>query len=218
MIHYFDASRLTAVDSICFHLNILLKKYVLPGQPVIVMCIGSDRSTGDSLGPLVGYKLSKFTFENVHVYGCLQSPIHAANLSAAIDKIRRQHSRPFIIALDASLGKKEHIGFITIGTGPLKPGLGVKKKAARSRRYPYYRHCKQFRRYRSCPASDNPFIYDYDTGRYDYCCAGSDISYKCFSRYTASACATVAAPPDIITCFNSVSFSTVTYSFPRYAS
>ena len=113
MIHYFDASRLTAVDSICFHLNILLKKYVLPGQPVIVMCIGSDRSTGDSLGPLVGYKLSKFTFENVHVYGCLQSPIHAANLSAAIDKIRRQHSRPFIIALDASLGKKEHIGFIT---------------------------------------------------------------------------------------------------------
>ena len=103
MIHYFDASRLTAVDSICFHLNILLKKYVLPGQPVIVMCIGSDRSTGDSLGPLVGYKLSKFTFENVHVYGCLQSPIHAANLSAAIDKI-------------------------TIGTGPLKPGLGVKKK------------------------------------------------------------------------------------------
>ena len=78
MIHYFDASRLTAVDSICFHLNILLKKYVLPGQPVIVMCIGSDRSTGDSLGPLVGYKLSKFTFENVHVYGCLQSPIHAA--------------------------------------------------------------------------------------------------------------------------------------------
>lgn len=128
MIHYFDASRLTAVDSICFHMNILLKKYVLPGQPVIVMCIGSDRSTGDSLGPLVGYKLSKFTFENVHVYGCLQSPIHAANLSAAIDKIRRQHSRPFIIALDASLGKKEHIGFITIGTGPLKPGLGVKKK------------------------------------------------------------------------------------------
>ena len=114
MIHYFDASRLTAVDSICFHLNILLKKYVLPGQPVIVMCIGSDRSTGDSLGPLVGYKLSKFTFENVHVYGCLQSPIHAANLSAAIDKIRRQHSRPFIIALDASLGKKEHIGYITI--------------------------------------------------------------------------------------------------------
>ena len=218
MIHYFDASRLTAVDSICFHLNILLKKYVLPGQPVIVMCIGSDRSTGDSLGPLVGYKLSKFTFENVHVYGCLQSPIHAANLSAAIDKIRRQHSRPFIIALDASLGKKEHIGFITIGTGPLKPGLGVKKKAARSRRYPYYRHCKQFRRYRSCPASDNPFIHDYDTGRYDYCCAGSGISYKCFSRYTASACATVAAPPDIITCFNSVSFSTVTYSFPRYAS
>ena len=121
MIHYFDASRLTAVDSICFHLNILLKKFVLPVQPGIVMCIGCDRATCDSLGPLVGYKLSKFTFENVHDYGCLQSPIHAANLSAAIDKIRRQHSRPFIIALEASHGKKEHNGNITIRTGPLNP-------------------------------------------------------------------------------------------------
>ena len=45
MIHYFDASRLTAVDSICFHLNILLKKYVLPGQPVIVMCIEIGRAS-----------------------------------------------------------------------------------------------------------------------------------------------------------------------------
>ena len=163
MIHYFDASRLTAVDSICFHLNILLKKYVLPGQPVIVMCIGSDRSTGDSLGPLVGYKLSKFTFENVHVYGCLQSPIHAANLRC-LSWQKRTHR--FYHHRDRSF----------------KTGTWGKKKAARSRRYPYYRHCKQFRRYRSCPASDNPFIHDYDTGRYDYCCAGSDISYKCFSR------------------------------------
>ena len=34
----------------------------------------------------------------------------------------------FIIAIDASLGREEHIGLITLGEGPLKPGLGVKKK------------------------------------------------------------------------------------------
>ena len=126
--YYFDTSKPNAACKIGVQLTELLLKTDRPLDDVIIICIGTDRSTGDSVGPLVGYKLSKFTFENVHVYGCLQSPIHAANLSAAIDKIRRQHSRPFIIALDASLGKKEHIGFITIGTGPLKPGLGVKKK------------------------------------------------------------------------------------------
>jgi putative sporulation protein YyaC len=126
--YYFDTSKPNAACKIGVQLTELLLKTDRPLDDVIIICIGTDRSTGDSLGPLVGYKLSKFTFENVHVYGCLQSPIHAANLSAAIDKIRRQHSRPFIIALDASLGKKEHIGFITIGTGPLKQGLGVKKK------------------------------------------------------------------------------------------
>ena len=95
MIHYFDASRLTAVDSICFHLNILLKKYVLPGQPVIVMCIGSDRSTGDSLGPIVGYKLSKALRKSgkkqqkngITVYGTLSSPVHATNLESILSEI-----------------------------------------------------------------------------------------------------------------------------------
>lgn len=128
MVHYFDSADSQACDSMYRHLDTLLKKHVLPGQPVIVMCIGSDRSTGDCLGPLIGYKLSKFSFENVHIYGCLQTPIHAANLSSSIEYINKHHPSAFIIALDASLGKKEHIGYITIGTGPLKPGLGVKKK------------------------------------------------------------------------------------------
>lgn len=127
MIHYFDASRLTAVDSYVSS-EYTAKKICTSRSACHCNVHWQRRSTGDSLDPLVGYKLSKFTFENVHVYGCLQSPIHAANLSAAIDKIRRQHSRPFIIALDAISWQKEHIGFITIGTGPLKPGLGVKKK------------------------------------------------------------------------------------------
>lgn len=128
MVHYFDSTHSQTCDSMCRHLDILLKKYTSPGQPVVVICIGSDRSTGDSLGPLIGYKLSKFNFENVHIYGCLQTPIHAANLCSSLEHIKKEYPSAFIIALDASLGRKEHIGYITIGTGPLKPGLGVKKK------------------------------------------------------------------------------------------
>lgn len=128
MIYYFDSSHNETVHSMCCQLDKLIKENYLPGQPIVIMCIGSDRSTGDSLGPLIGYKLSKFSFENIDVYGCLQDPIHAANLSAAIEEIKERYTCPFIIALDASLGKKEHIGYITMADGPLKPGLGVKKK------------------------------------------------------------------------------------------
>ena len=28
----------------------------------------------------------------------------------------------------SELGRKDHVGLITLGTGPLRPGLGVKKK------------------------------------------------------------------------------------------
>ena len=31
-------------------------------------------------------------------------------------------------AVDASLGRRDHVGLITLGAGPLRPGLGVKKK------------------------------------------------------------------------------------------
>lgn len=28
-------------------------------QPLVFLCIGSDRATGDSLGPIIGYKLKQ---------------------------------------------------------------------------------------------------------------------------------------------------------------
>ncbi|MEC3859636.1 spore protease YyaC, partial [Bacillus sp. WOD8 KX774193] len=63
-----------------------------------------------------------------YIYGDLMHPVHAGNLQLYIDKINETFVDPFIIAIDASLGREEHIGLITLGEGPLKPGLGVKKK------------------------------------------------------------------------------------------
>jgi putative sporulation protein YyaC len=94
---------------------------------IIVLCIGTDRSTGDCLGPLVGYKLSAMNSSRYLVYGTLDRPVHAKNLKETLEKIRSCYSNPFIIAVDASLGSMERIGHITIGEGPLRPGAGVKK-------------------------------------------------------------------------------------------
>lgn len=128
MTYYYNATHSQTVEQMCGKLTALLTKLRIQTQPVILLCIGSDRSTGDSLGPLIGYKLLKFSFENVYVYGSLNHPIHAVNLCSYIDYIEQIYKEPFIIAMDASLGKEEHIGFITLGIGPLKPGLGVKKE------------------------------------------------------------------------------------------
>ncbi len=128
MIHYFNANNeKTPYDMSMTLLEMLIDDNALFGA-IIIMCIGSDRSTGDSLGPIIGYKLEKLHFNNVYVYGSLKNPIHAANLKNAIDYIHRIHLSPYIIAIDASVGKPEHIGFVTLGNGPIKPGLGVKKE------------------------------------------------------------------------------------------
>ncbi|MGG2094303.1 spore protease YyaC [Bacillus sp. S13(2024)] len=96
--------------------------------PLIVLCIGTDRSTGDALGPLVGSKLQDYNIQNFHLYGTLESPVHALNLEETITEIHKTFMNPFIIAIDACLGKSQNIGSITIGKGPSKPGAAMNKK------------------------------------------------------------------------------------------
>ncbi|HLR34342.1 MAG TPA: spore protease YyaC [Tissierellales bacterium] len=95
----------------------------------IIMCIGTDRSTGDALGPLVGYKLKPIIseYKDVELLGTLDDPIHAKNLSENIKYINTNFHNPFILAIDASLGSYNKIGHINIKESPLKPGLGVNK-------------------------------------------------------------------------------------------
>lgn len=96
-------------------------------RDIVFVCIGTDRSTGDSLGPIVGHKLKDMKYNNVHIYGDLDAPVHAKNLCETTSLIMEKYEKPFIIAIDACLGKVEHIGHITVGTGALKPGSAVNK-------------------------------------------------------------------------------------------
>ncbi len=96
---------------------------------LIFLCIGTDRSTGDSLGPLVGYKLCKLPLpKNVIILGSLEKPVHAKNLNKYIKLIYKYKKKDsLIIAIDASLGDKNFINYINIGEGSIKPGAGLKK-------------------------------------------------------------------------------------------
>ena len=80
-------------------------------EELVFLCIGSDRITGDSLGPLIGHRLAKEHLNRCCIYGTLANPVHALNLQETVESV-----------------KKEHQGFVTVGQGSLEPGLGVKKK------------------------------------------------------------------------------------------
>ncbi|MDE6357442.1 MAG: spore protease YyaC [Eubacteriales bacterium] len=97
-------------------------------KKIIFLCIGTDKVTGDCLGPLVGYKLSRLPLpNNVTILGNLDNPVHANNLRENIKWIYENEKDSLIVAIDASLGREEYINFITIGEGGIRPGAGVKK-------------------------------------------------------------------------------------------
>lgn len=97
-------------------------------RPLTIVCIGTDRSTGDALGPLVGSALARSRSPLFQVYGTLEQPVHALNLQETLDDIERSHPRSFIIGIDACLGQVSSIGCIQIGHGPVRPGAGVNKE------------------------------------------------------------------------------------------
>ncbi|WP_077369266.1 spore protease YyaC [Anaerosalibacter sp. Marseille-P3206] len=122
-------SPMAVYDLSNYMFDTFIQSKVFDYDQVVILCIGSDRSTGDSLGPLVGYKLKSMLFKHKEVVllGTLDEPVHAKNLEEKIEYIYANFSNPFILAIDASLGQFDKIGFINIRKGPLKPGLGVNK-------------------------------------------------------------------------------------------
>lgn len=98
----------------------------LPSAPVI-LCIGTDRLIGDSLGPLTGSLLEKTAGRSFPVYGTLDNTVHACNLDRTLSQIKKKHPCSTVIAVDASLGSEYKVGSVFIRPGSLKPGMGVSK-------------------------------------------------------------------------------------------
>lgn len=89
---------------------------------VVFICIGTDRSTGDALGPLVGTYLSGIGYTNV--VGTIDDPTQAMNLDERVEELPAGKT---VIAIDAALGAVHSVGTMAVINGPLKPGAGVGK-------------------------------------------------------------------------------------------
>lgn len=124
---YVDSTDPNSYEQIRDYLYSQLKSIIKSNKCIIFLCIGTDRSTGDSLGPLVGYKLRYLKKRNFYIYGSLTNPIHSKNLETIIQRIYDNFDDPFIIAVDACLGSFQNIGKVFIDNKPLHPGLAVNK-------------------------------------------------------------------------------------------
>ncbi|GAA0127033.1 spore protease YyaC [Clostridium senegalense] len=114
-----------------YNIREAVSKEILPilkdNRDIIILCIGTDRSTGDSLGPLVGDKLKFLKRKGIYILGNLEKPIHAKNLVETLAMINSTYKNPYIIAIDACLGSLPSVGNVIIDSKPLTPGAALNK-------------------------------------------------------------------------------------------
>ena len=115
MNFYIDAGRPDSVKNISEALKSCIFHHETSWSEIVFLCIGTDRITGDCLGPWVGQLLSPPIPSDFFVYGTLSFPV------------QHRHPKGLIIAVDASLGQKKHLGYVTITNGSLHPGAAVHK-------------------------------------------------------------------------------------------
>ncbi|MGF7535329.1 spore protease YyaC [Bacillus mexicanus] len=90
----------------------------LSKDDIVFACIGTDRATGDVLGPMVGTKLMENGF---NVIGTIEHPLHGNNLQERMEEEAEEGK--VIVAIDATLGRS--VGKAIIANRGLEPGDGV---------------------------------------------------------------------------------------------
>ncbi len=129
-LYYYDTNQEFETTKLAARLYMMIREEQERNKKdkVLLLCIGTDRSTGDSLGPLIGYQLRNRGLKHIQVLGTLNRPVHAMNLEDTLSVVEQYYDGYVVIAVDASVGMSDHIGCITLGRGALKPGLGVSKE------------------------------------------------------------------------------------------
>lgn len=95
------------------------------GRAVSIVCIGSLRNIGDSLGPRIGSRLEAAQIP-CSILGTKIFPLHAGNMRK---RLARLPSDGYVIAVDACVGRSASLGYLTVAHGSIKPGIGIGNEA-----------------------------------------------------------------------------------------
>lgn len=94
------------------------------GTPVI-LCIGSDKIAGDSIGPLVGDILKNKLNVRCFVYGETGKSVNGKNVDDFLKLVKAAHPDSPIIAIDACLSKDAAIPSVAVVSGGVNPKRAV---------------------------------------------------------------------------------------------
>jgi len=128
MQYNFNFNNRCAVNGIACALTSLIGAKRAP----VIVCIGSDRISGDSLGPITGSMLKKKLFlPQIFVLGCLEKTITAKEVNYLNNFIKETLRDRLVICVDSAVGAFSDVGAIKISDSPLIPGSGINKKLAK---------------------------------------------------------------------------------------
>ncbi len=94
---------------------------------IIFICVGSNKIVGDSLGPMVGLKLTKKLNTKVSIIGTMSEPVNYINIKKITQNIKSNYANPCIISIDSAMGKNEDIGKVIVNWGGTVLGKAVNK-------------------------------------------------------------------------------------------
>ena len=91
-------------------------------REAVVLAVGSDRVTGDCLGPLVGHMLAG---SGAAVYGTLTAPVTALSVTETYETIKKRHPGAAVDAVDSAVGSDGEVGRIKIFPRGIRPAAAV---------------------------------------------------------------------------------------------
>ncbi len=95
----------------------------------VVVCIGSDLVSGDSLGPVVGTMILKKTEKKgILLFGSLDCTVTAREIKYLNYFLKATFKDRLVVTVDAAVGRGDEVGLIKISDSPLRPGSGINKK------------------------------------------------------------------------------------------
>ena len=98
---------------------------------IIFLCVGTDRMTGDCLGPLVGTrleeKLAPYNIFNITIYGTLKENLCYSNMKDQLEHMKMNHPNACVVVIDAALSDEEKIGKIFVEQRKMTLGKGLHK-------------------------------------------------------------------------------------------
>ena len=158
-IYYYDGKKDREIENFALQLYQMIGGEMESGRwrGLLFLCIGTDRSTGDSLGPLIGYKLKERRMRNAKVLGTLEKPVHAMNLEEYL-KLVKQKYRTISSWRWTLPWEMRSMWGTSPWKRPVKAGAGGQQGIKRGGRSVHHRHCGELREPGSPDASEHPAV------------------------------------------------------------